>query len=179
VASTIIFHGINTQTALLWAISTMLVIQSISDIRTMMSSDILSLSIFACCVFLAKQLGYDIKHIVGYSISIIAFFVVISIIMSRVLHKQSLGFGDVKIFASLVMLFSFEQNVAFIGLCGFFGIISHVIHLRLKGGNVVKNAENNQKVIKFSRKSSPSFPFIPSITLAFLLVFWFKIISIR
>ena len=47
VASTIIFHGINIQTALLWAISTMLVIQSISDIRTMMSSDILSLSIFA------------------------------------------------------------------------------------------------------------------------------------
>ena len=47
----------------------------------MMSSDVLSLSIFACCVFLAKQLGYDIKHIIGYSLSIIAFLVVISILI--------------------------------------------------------------------------------------------------
>ena len=80
---------------------------------------------------------------------ILAFFVTLQYLMLLLIKKESLGFGDVKIFMALVLPLSFTFTVIFFGFCGIFGLMFSFIY----------------------RKKE--FPFLPSIVVAFGIIFPF------
>ena len=154
-----IFNGINYQSILFITICICLCIQSITDIRKMVSSDIIHIIIFICSFMLSNSFGYTYKQSLLTFFFIFVFFISLTFLMKILLKKDCLGFGDIKLFSSLSMVFSIEQFALFIGFTGIFGIIFFIIREKMFKTN------NNKKEI----------PYIPIITFAFLLAFYFKV----
>ena len=160
ISATIYFEGINQKTTLIWMISWCLITQSIIDFRTMMSSDIIHIITFICSILLSYLSGFSQKHIIIAPFCILTIFILLAIISKKILKKDCIGFGDIKLFVILSPLFQIEKMPMFFGLCGFFGICFYILMIYL-------NKKYNQT---FETKQ---FPFIPSIFIAFLLAFYF------
>lgn len=79
------------------------------------------------------------------------FFWGIGAVLKYSLHKPTLGFGDVQLWAVLSLFLKIQDFPFFILLTGLVGFCNFLIY----------------------RKSS-YLPFVPSISLAFLITFWFK-----
>ncbi len=158
------FNGFNVLSISMCVLCWCLITQSIIDYRVMMSSDVLHLIELGTCVIVSFFLGYDFWHIFMMMVFTICFFLLLSFIMKLVLKKDCLGFGDVKLFAILSVLFNFEGFVVFIGLCGFCGILFYV----LKNVHEKFSLEKTTNGLNYEK----SFPFIPSITIAFFLAFY-------
>ena len=186
--TTLLLKEINIITILLWIIFTCLTIQSISDIRVMMSSDIIHIITFISTTTLSFLIDYNIQHITTMIVGVFVFFVLLKYIMWLLTKKNCLGFGDIKLFIILSVVFSIEEFIVFIGLSGFFGIIYSVYKLFLiNKSNLVKNLKKlvffrkknekkNYKLNGFTIIQAP-FPFIPQIFLSFLFVIFFKIVK--
>lgn len=156
ILATYLFGGINIQSLLLCGIIYCLTIQSIIDIRTMMSSDIIHIIEFIFCILLAKSIGIMNKQIILMIIFTFVFFMFIGLSMKYIKKQDSLGFGDIKLFMILSCLFNFREFIWFITMSGLCGIIFFYLKKIC-----IKNNEN-------------IFPFIPSIFIAFLFAFYYK-----
>ena len=154
--ATYFFGGINIQSLLLCAIIFCLTIQSIIDIRVMMSSDVIHVIEFILCILLAKSMGIMNKQIILMIIFAFVFFMFIGLSMKYIKKQDSLGFGDVKLFMILSCLFNFREFVWLITMSGLCGIIFFYLKKIC-----ISNDEN-------------IFPFIPSIFIAFLFAFYYK-----
>ena len=115
-----IFNGMNTQSILLMIICFCLSVQSIIDIRKMVSSDMIHIVIFICCLLLSASLVCSYKEAILKFLSVFTVFTLLAITMKYVLKKDCLGFGDIKLFSSLSMLFDIEKFVLFVGFTGTF-----------------------------------------------------------
>lgn len=154
--ATYFFGGINIQSLLLCAIIFCLTIQSIIDIRVMMSSDVIHIIEFIFCILLAKSIGIMNKQIILMIIFTFVFFMFMGLSMKYIKKQDSLGFGDVKLFMILSCLFNFREIVLFITLSGLCGVLFFYI----------------KKI--FTKDDENIFPFIPSIFIAFLFAFYYK-----
>lgn len=165
VSATIFIGDINEKTTLLWLIYFCLITQSIIDYRVMMSSDVIHIITFVASIILSYMLNNSKYQIILMPCLMFSMFLLISFLMKKILKKDCLGFGDIKLFVSLSPLLSIEKIPIFFGLCGFFGICSYYIcnHINKKKYNRI-----NQNYIK-----NNTFPFIPAIFFAFLLAFYF------
>jgi len=168
-ASLFYFKGININSVLMCMLCFCLITQSIIDYRTMMSSDILHLIEFFLVFFLAKNLNIKTCSIIITWFVVFFTFLLIAILMKKILKKDCLGFGDIKLFTILAPLFSIEKITLFFGLCGAFGIAFHILQIIIK----YKIRHIHNKLSFFSEKKHEPFCFIPSIFFAFLLAFYF------
>lgn len=154
--ATYFFGGINIQSLLLCAIIFCLTIQSIIDIRVMMSSDVIHIIEFILCILLAKLIGITNIQIILMIVFTFVFFMFIGLSMKYIKKQDSLGFGDIKLFMILSCLFNFREFVWFITLSGLCGVLFFYIK------KLFINSDEN------------IFPFIPSIFIAFLFAFYYK-----
>lgn len=168
VFATLYTKDINKQTTLIWLICFCLITQSIIDYRTMMSSDIIHFITFISSIFLSYLIGYSKYQIIITPIVILFIFILLSYIMKKILKKDCIGFGDVKLFVALSPLLTIEKLPIFFGLSGFFGILFYFLLIFY-----YKNKQQNNDKINDKTKEINSFPFIPSIFFAFLLAFYF------
>ena len=164
------FHGINIYSVLMWIICFCLITQSIADYRTMMSSDVLHLIELFAVILLSYNLKINFIYIsASFLITMLVMFL-LSVIMKKILKKECLGFGDIKLFAILSPLLEIDKIPFFFALCGLFGIFWYVIqqiHLSTKKPINITN-------LKMLFTQSPQqIPFIPSIYFAFILAFYF------
>ena len=149
--------GLNKTSIILCLLILCLTIQSIIDIRVMMSSDIIHIIEFILCIILAKNINISNKQMMTSIIFAFIFFMFISLIMKFKKHQDVLGFGDIKLFMILSSVFNLHELTIFITITGLIGIIFAYTR------NILYKTNNN------------IFPFIPSIFLSFLLAFYFKI----
>ena len=164
------FYGINMKSFLMCLICFCLITQSIIDCRVMMSSDILHIVEFLACFFLARFLDVKVSYIlISYFVVALLFFI-IAFVMKKILKKDCIGFGDVKLFVILSPLIPFEKMPFFFALCGLFGIFFYFL-------KTFSSWQKNQFLLfelksYLCRKRQP-FPFIPAIFFAFFLAFYF------
>ena len=133
-----------------------LLTQSVSDLKTMMASDLISIMILIVSIVIAKFNGDNNVIILIRIIVSGLFFIILPFLLSLYLKKDCFGFGDVKIIAGLSCVFTFYQMILFFGLCGLFGVISHIL---------------NQY---FALIKTREFPFLPSIMFAFFISLYFS-----
>ena len=160
ILSICLFNGLNVQSILLCVISWCLITQSIIDARVMLSSDFLHIITILSTFMLSRLMGNSVKDISLMIIIVVLFFFLLSQIMKIVLKKDCLGFGDVKLFIALSVLFNLEQFTIFLGATGFCGIIFYCIRYFYN------------KRHKINTNNGAEFPFIPAISVAFLIVFY-------
>jgi prepilin signal peptidase PulO-like enzyme (type II secretory pathway) len=141
------FDGINLLSISICLISGCLMIQSISDIRNMMASDVVSIIITILAIIAGSEMGFEYSTmLIRFSITILA-SLLLRYFMLLFIKKDALGLGDVKIFAPLCMLFSLGQVPFFVGTTGLLGVIYAIV----------------------TRNKNGAFPFVPSISIAFFL----------
>ncbi len=163
------FNGINFNTILMWIICFCLITQSIIDYRVMLSSDILHLIEFFSVFVLSKNMHHDFYEIIiNYAMTMLIFFI-LSVVMKKIIKKDCIGIGDIKLFVILSPLFSYEKMSIFFALCGAFGIIFYVLQVFLQKKKQF-TIVNFRLILK--NKNQP-FAFIPAIFFAFLLAFYF------
>ena len=164
------FDGANIKSFLMCLICFCLITQSIIDYRVMMSSDVLHIIELFAIFFLAYLSGTKISYIViGYFIVALIFFVIASV-MKKILKKDCIGFGDIKLFIILSPLIPFEKMPFFFALCGLFGIIFYF----LKVFCIQQRNLSLPSRLELSKcRECQQFPFIPAIFFAFLLAFYF------
>lgn len=149
--SVAMFQGINLQSFLFSSILFCLTVQSFIDLRVMMSSDIIHLITLFLSICLGKTFAIsNLQMLVSFCFVVI--FLLAIIIPFKLLKKQDgMGFGDVKLYAVLSVLFSLNYNVYLITISGIFGVLFFYIM------NIIKKGKNIE------------FPLIPSIFLSFVL----------
>lgn len=174
VIAVVLFNGVNPQSMLLCIISWCLITQSIIDIRVMMSSDFLHIITLASTFALSRLMGNSAKDIGLMMLVVVVLFIVLSQSMKIILKKDCLGFGDVKLFVALSVLFNLEQFTLFIGLTGIIGILFAVIKKFL----AVRKSKNNNVEVAIEGSISQAFPYIPSIALAFFIVFYIYLFNL-
>ena len=163
------FQGINQNSLLMCIICFCLITQSIIDTRVMMSSDALHAVEFVSVFLLATNIGITRQYIISCYIAMIVIFFLFGLIMQKILKKECLGFGDIKLFAILAPVISIEKMPFFFALCGGFGIIIYFLQKFYQQ----KNKPLIKKIKSLIDKDRQPFPFIPAIYFAFLLAFYF------
>jgi leader peptidase (prepilin peptidase)/N-methyltransferase len=141
------FDGINTLSISICLILGCLMIQSISDIRNMMASDVVSIIITILAIIAGSEMGFEYGTMLIKFATTICASLLLRYFMLLFIKKDALGLGDVKIFAPLCMLFSLGQVPFFIGITGLLGVL-YAMTTKNKNG---------------------VFPFVPSISIAFFL----------
>jgi len=151
-------HDISVICVLYCALFWLLTVQSLIDIRVMMASDLLSLLIAILIIIISYYTEIDYKLILERLIYSSLFFV-LSIMITKfmVSEKSVIGLGDLKIVIPISTLLSLEQFLVFVALTGFFGVAFSL----------------------FFRKNTKEFPFLPSITGAFFIAFYFVSFTIN
>lgn len=165
--SAYLFDGINQQSILLAVIAWCLITQSIVDCRVMMSSDVIHIITFVASFLFAKTFEIPNKEIAIMIVMVFFLFVALGQIMKIVLKKDSLGFGDIKLFVALAPVMNLNDFVLFLGLTGFSGIVFYIIKNKVIP-ILTRNKSNKNK----------EFPFIPAIAFGFMLDMCIKIIII-
>lgn len=161
------FNGVNSASILSCVLLWCLITQSIIDIRTMMSSDALHVMELIATIILARLLSRQWLEILAMFFGTIVFFIVLALVMQFFLKKKCLGFGDIKLFAILAILFDLEKMTLFIGLCGALGVAFNIAKL----ANILFLTKKSKKKLK-KMLHSDGFPFIPAISVAFFLAFY-------
>lgn len=174
IISVVLFNGVNPQSMLLCIISWCLITQSIIDIRVMMSSDFLHIITLASTFALSRLMGNSAKDIGLMMLVVVVLFIVLSQSMKIILKKDCLGFGDVKLFVALSVLFNIEQFTLFIGLTGFIGIL----FAGIKKLWFIRKSKNNNVEVAIESSISQAFPYIPAISLAFFIVFYIYLFNL-
>ena len=146
-----LFQGINLQSFLFGSILSCLTIQSFIDLRVMMSSDVIHLITLLLSICLGKTFGISNLQMLISFVFVIVFLLAIIIPFKLVKKQEGMGFGDVKLYAVLSVLFPLNYIVYLITISGVCGILFFYIH------NVFINGKNKE------------FPLIPSIFLSFML----------
>lgn len=90
-----------------------------------------------------------LPYITGALVYSLGLFIT-GLILSRILKKESLGFGDVKLFAVCGLWLGLSNLPLFLILCGIFGVVLGFIWARINGKQI--------------------FPFAPAILLSFLVI---------
>lgn len=148
-----LFRGVNLQSFLFANILLCLTIQSFIDLRAMMSSDLIHLITFGSSILLGKTLHIDSLQMLISFCFVIIFLLAIIIPFKVVKKKDGMGFGDVKLYAVLSVLFPLNYVVYLITLSAIFGILFFYFN------QIVLKHKNNE------------FPLIPSIFSSFLLTY--------
>ena len=146
-----LFQGINLQSFLFGSILLCLTIQSFIDLRVMMSSDVIHLITLFLSICLGKTFGISNLQMLISFVFVVVFLLAIIISFKLVKKQDGMGFGDVKLYAVLSVLFPLNYIVYLITISGICGVLFFYIN------NVIKNGKNAE------------FPLIPSIFLSFLL----------
>lgn len=135
----------------------------------MLSSDAIHLITLFTSMALSISIGNSWQYILSVALSGVAVFIAISLIMKFLLKKDCIGFGDIKLFTILSITLSPIQISIFMTLSGIIGILWFIV----KSINIAKTSKNSYNLsLNFQNKP---FPFIPAISIAFLLAFYFKI----
>lgn len=164
------FDGVNIKSFLMCLICFCLITQSIIDYRVMMSSDVLHIIELFACFLLAHLSGTKINYImISYLIVALIFFV-IAYVMKKIIKKDCIGFGDIKLFIILSPLVPFEKMPFFFALCGLFGIIFYFSKVFCPQQRNLSFASKLELLTYYKHQQ---FPFIPAIFFAFLLAFYF------
>ena len=146
-----LFQGINLQSFLFGSILLCLTIQSFIDLRVMMSSDVIHLITLLLSICLGKTFSIGNLQMLISFVFVIVFLLAIIIPFKIIKKQEGMGFGDVKLYAVLSVLFPLNYIVYLITISGICGVLFFYIN------NVIKNGKNAE------------FPLIPSIFLSFLL----------
>ena len=162
-------HGINIASICLCIIFWCITTQSIIDTRVMLSSDVIHLITLLASIVLSISTGNSWQYILSVALSGMAVFIAISFIMKFILKKDCIGFGDIKLFTILSITLSPLQISIFMTLSGIIGILWFVI-----GSIKITKTSKNSYNLSLNFQNKP-FPFIPAISIAFLLAFYFKI----
>ena len=153
----------------MWVVCFCLITQSIIDTRIMMSSDALHAVEFVSIFFLATNIGINKQYIIFSYVAIVVFFCIFSWIMKKIIKKNCIGYGDIKLFIILSPIIDIEKLPLFFALCGSFGIATYFLQK-------FHQQKNTSMVYRFKAlfsKNRQPFPFIPAIYMAFLLAFYF------
>ena len=146
-----LFQGINLQSFLFGSILLCLTIQSFIDLRVMMSSDVIHLITLLLSICLGKTFSIGNLQMLISFVFVIVFLLAIIIPFKIIKKQEGMGFGDVKLYAVLSVLFPLNYIVYLITISGVCGILFFYIL------NVFINGKNKE------------FPLIPSIFLSFML----------
>ena len=163
------FNGINTASICLCIICWCITTQSIIDIRVMLSSDAIHLITSFASIALSLSIGNSWQYILSVAFAGLAIFIALSFIMKFLLKKDCIGFGDIKLFTILSITLSPLQISIFMTLSGIIGIFWFIC----KSLKITKTSKKSYN-LSFDFQNQP-FPFIPAISIAFLLAFYFKI----
>ena len=162
-------NGINIVSICLCIIFWCITTQSIIDTRVLLSSDAIHLITLIAAIVFSISIGNSWQYILSVVLSGIAVFITLSFVMKFFLKKDCIGFGDVKLFTILSITLSPIQISIFMTLSGVIGILYFVT----KSIKITQNS-NRSYNLSLNFKNQP-FPFIPAISIAFLLAFYFKI----
>ena len=150
--SVLLFRGINLQSFLFGSILLCLTIQSFIDLRVMMSSDVIHLITLLLSICLGKTFGIGNLQMLISFVFVVVFLLAIIVPFKLVKKQDGMGFGDVKLYAVLSVLFPLNYIVFLITISGVCGILFFYVR------NIVANSKKNKE-----------FPLIPSIFVSFLL----------
>lgn len=147
----VIKFGITVFSILFFLVIVFLTIQAVCDLETMYASDFVSLLTVFVCFGMMLMLKIPILIGLRNAICVVVFFLLLRYFGLLIIKRDSLGFGDLKLFFALCMPLSTFSGVMFVGLCGLFGIVTYFV----------------------LQKKDSEIPFVPAILPAFFLAMYF------
>ncbi len=138
--------GFGQKSFILMMLSAILITISVIDLKHYIICDSLLVAILPIAIFLGFENGKTLVEMFSMAIFALLFFIFLNYIFTKILKKDSLGFGDVKLFSLCFLMLKWSQIPFFLFLCGIFGV----------GTSLLWNKISQSKV----------FPFAPAICLA-------------